>query len=219
MFIDNPLPSKTSEFLSLRPMPAAFDVRREGSVVRVVDRLDEFNHEPPMHRSIVLCVIWHGCATGCIWSLRQAWIAAAILCLIVGVLAFLTWWGSDADHVGRELQLDFEAGTATLIVGGARRKHRRTWHVPLDAVSLVACPIKGFFRTGRGSEISIYSGVGVFAIVPGGSENALEFGWMMLGGSKDESELLLALAQELPELGAPMRFSAPIRGQLDRSLL
>lgn len=221
MTAENPLPAHTLEFLALRAMPAALDVHREGFVATAIDRdIDpDPDHQPPMRRSIAMGIAWLALLAGCAWSLWEGWIAAAFICIALAAFLFQFWWYSDADSIGRELRLDMTEGVATLTLGGPRRKHRRVWRVPIGAVRLVLCPIQGFVRTNRGQEIPTYSGVAVFAVVPGGGLNPEHPGWMMLGAAYDYRELLADVERDLPELPPPEQFWEPIRGKLDRVLI
>ncbi|MFI4916088.1 MAG: hypothetical protein ACIAS6_06230 [Phycisphaerales bacterium JB060] len=223
MTAENPLPARTIEFLALRAMPAGLDVHREGFVATAIDRdIDpDPDHQPPMRRSIAMGVVWLALLAGCAWSLREGWIAAAFICIALAALFFQLWWYSDADSIGRELRLDMTEDLATLTLGGPRRKHRRVWRVPIGAVRLVLCPVKGFVLTNRGHELPSFTGVGVFAIVPGGDDgqNPAEPGWIMLAGGHDYRPLLADLERDLPELPPPEQFWEPIRGKLDRVLI
>jgi hypothetical protein len=213
----NPLPAETFEFLSDRSMPAFLEVERDGPRIRVFDQEHMQDREPPLRRSWVLATFGIAFGAACVWALREGWIAAAFILLVPAVLCVLGWYTSDADFSGRQLHLDFEHDTATLILAGARRRHRRTLTAPIEAVRLILCPVKGFFRTEKGQEVPTFTGVGVFAVVPSGDPERP--GWMMLAGEYDYRKLLEDLAERLPEFAAPEQYWQPIRGQLDRALL
>lgn len=220
----NPLPRKTIEHLSVRPLPAPLDARRNGPRISAFDSKHEQAIEPPLRRRWWLALVCLLLIGACAWCVREGYIAAAIIVLVFAVLAFGGWYSSDADLAGRQLHLDFEHDTATLIIARGRRKDRHTWRVPIEHVRLILCPVEGVLALKRegpkgDDEFRTFRGVAVFAWVPGGCPNPEDPGWMMLNGGYDYRELLAELARDLPEFAAPERHWETVRGVVDRELL